>query len=70
MTNLDRMKLLVLAVKDLEEAVIAYEKARKVNEWRDGCDLLELPKHHTRAAIQRRIKQIRQDLLLVGKEYE
>lgn len=69
MNNLDRMNLIKLGVKDLEEAVSAYEKARNENPGR-GEWFWNLPKHHTRAAIQRRIKQIRQDLLLLGKEYE
>ena len=69
MNNLDRMKLIKLGVKDLEEAVCAYEKARKENPGRDEC-FWNLPKHHNRAAIQRRIKQMRQDLLMLGNEYE
>ena len=69
MNNIDRMNLIKLGVKDLEEAASAYEKARKENPGRDEC-FWNLPKHHTRAAIQRRIKQLRQDLLLMGKEYE
>lgn len=69
MNNLDRMNLIKLGVKDLEEAVCAYEKARKENPGRDEW-FWNLPKHYTRAAIQRRIKQMRQDLLLLGKEYE
>lgn len=31
MNNLDRMKLIKLGVKDLEESVCAYEYARKKN---------------------------------------
>lgn len=69
MNNIDRMKLIKLGVKDLEEAVCAYEKAREENPGRDEC-FWNLPKFHTRAAIQRRIKQLRQDLLLLMKEYE
>ena len=69
MNNLDRINLIKLGVKDLEEAVCAYEKARKENPGRYEC-FWNLPKHHTRAAIQRRIKQLRQDFLMLGKEYE
>lgn len=69
MKNSDRMKLIKLGLEDLEEAASAYEKAREENPGRDEC-FWNLPKPHTRAAIQRRIKQLRQDLLLIGNEYE
>lgn len=69
MNNLDRMKLIMLATQDLNDAVIAYEKARKVNPEKDDV-WWDLPRNHTRESIRRRIKQIRQDLLLLGKEYE
>lgn len=69
MTNLDRMKLIQLAVKDLNEAVNAYENARKVNH--EPYDVLwNLPRYHTRESIRRRIMQLRQDLFQLGKEYE
>lgn len=69
MNNLDLMKLIKLGVKDLEEAVCAYECARKKNpNTRDY--LLELPKYHTRESINRRIVQLRHDLLLLRNEYE
>ena len=66
MTNLDRMKMLALEVKNLEEAVKTYEKTkankdRPVYTW-------ELPRHCTKEAIKRLITQIRQDLLLLEKE--
>ena len=70
MNNLDRIKLIKLGVKDLEEAVCAYEYARK-NHPEEKCDYLWfLPKYHTRESICRRIKQLRQDLLQLGKEFE
>lgn len=69
MNNLDRMKLIKLGVKDLEEAVCAYECARKKHpNTRDY--LWGLPNYHTRESIYRRIVQLRQDLLLLRNEYE
>ena len=69
MNNLDRMNLIKLGVKDLEEAVCAYEYARKNNP--NTLDYLwGLPDCHTRESINRRIVQLRQDLLLLMKEYE
>ena len=69
MKNLDRIGMIKLGVKDLEEAVCAYEYARKKHpNTRDY--LLELPKYHTRESINRRIVQLRQDLLQLGKEIE
>ena len=67
--NLDRMKLIKLGVKDLEVAVCAYEYARKKNP--NTVDYLwGLPDYHTRESIYRRIVQLRQDLLQLGKEFE
>lgn len=61
MTNLEWMKLLTLAVKDLKEAVEVYEKAKSENRCTyTGYDV---PKHCSKEALKRRIKQIRQDLL-------
>lgn len=69
MKNLDKMKLIKLCVKDLDEAVCAYECARKKNP--NTLDyLLWLPKYHTRESIYRRIVQLRQELLQLGKEFE
>ena len=69
MNNLDRMNLIKLGVKDLEEAVSAYECARKNNP--NTWDYLwGLPNYHTRESINRRIVQLRQDLLQLGKEFE
>ena len=63
------MKLIKLGVKDLEEAVCAYEYARKKNP--NTVDYLwGLPDYHTRESIYRRIVQLRQDLLQLGKEFE
>ena len=69
MNNLDRMKLIKLGVKDLEESVCAYEYARKKNP-NTGDYLWGLPDYHTRESIYRRIVQLRQDLLQLGKEFE
>lgn len=69
MNNLDQMKLIKLCVKDLDEAVCAYECARKKNP--NTWDYLwGLPKYHTRESICRRIVQLRQELLQLGKEFE
>ena len=69
MNNLDQMKLIKLCVKDLDEAVRAYEGARKKNP--NTVDYLwGLPKYHTRESIHRRIVQLRQDLLQLGKAFE
>lgn len=69
MNNLDRMNLIKLGVKDLEEAVCAYEYARKKNP--NTCDYLwGLPDYHTRESIYRRIVKLRQDLSQLGKEIE
>lgn len=69
MNNLDRMNLIKLGVKDLEEAVCAYEYAREKhpNTW---DNLWGLPNYHRRESIYRRIVQLRQDLLQLGKEFE
>lgn len=67
MTNLDRMKMLALAVKDLEEAVKTYEKIKAEHGGKITFSLY-LPRPVTKEAIKRRITQIRQDLLLLEKE--
>lgn len=65
MNNLDRMKLLTLAAKDLDDAVKVYEKAKAENKYVYArCDV---PKHCSKEAIKRRITQLRQDLLLLEK---
>lgn len=69
MNNLERMKLIRLDVKDLEEAVCAYEYARK-NHPNTGDLWWGLPDYHTRESIYRRIIQLRQYLLQLGKEFE
>ena len=69
MNNLDRMDLIRLHVKDLEEAVRAYECARE--KFPDIVDLCwVLPDYHTRESIHRRILQLLKDLLQLGKEFE
>ena len=66
MTILDRMKMLTLASKDLGEAVKVYadEKAKSKYVYAG----YSVPMHCSKEAIKRRIKQMRQDLLLLEKE--
>lgn len=66
MTNLDRMKLLMLETKDLDEAVKVYEKAKAENKFVYAG--YAVPMHCSKEAIKRRIAQMRQDLLILGKE--
>lgn len=69
MNSLDRMELIKLCVKDLDEAVRAYKCARE--KFPNIVDLCwGLPDYHTRESIHRRIVQLRQDLLQLGKEFE
>lgn len=65
MTNLDRMKMLALAVKDLEDAVKTYEKAK--TDKGSPVYVWDVPRHCTKEAIKRRITQIRQDLLMLER---
>lgn len=65
MTNLEWMKLMTLAMKDLKEAVEVYEKAKV--EGRRVWSGYDVPKHCSKEAIERRITQIRQDLLQLEK---
>ena len=66
MTILDRMKLLTLAAKDLNDAVNVYGKAKAEDKYvYAGCTV---PMHCSKEAIKRRITQMRQDLLLLEKE--
>lgn len=64
----DRIDLLMLAAKDLEEAVNAYVKAKK--EAPHGCVYagVHVPLHHSKEAIERRIVGMRQDLLALKEE--
>lgn len=57
--------MLMLAAKDLDEAVKVYEKARADGSYvYAGC---AVPMHCGKEAIKRRITQMRQDLLLLEK---
>lgn len=67
MTNLERMKMLTLAIKDMDDAVRAYEKAKAENGGYAYAGY-GVPTHHSKEAIKRRITQIRQDLLVLEKE--
>lgn len=66
MTILDRMKILTLASKDLNEAVKVYEDAKAEGKYVYAGR--SVPMHCSKEAIKRRIKQMRQDLLLLEKE--
>ena len=66
MTILDRMKMLSLAAKDLNDAVTVYGKAKAENKY--VCAGYTVPMHCSKEAIKRRITQMRQDLLLLEKE--
>jgi hypothetical protein len=61
----DRIDLLMLAAKDLEEAVKAYAKAAK-----EGCVFAgtSVPLRYSKEAIERRIVQMRQDLNTLREE--
>jgi hypothetical protein len=66
MTIIDRMKMLTLASKDLNEAVKVYADAKAERKYvYAGC---AVPLHCSKEAIKRRITQMRQDLLLLEKE--
>lgn len=66
MTILDRMKLLTLTAKDLNDAVTVYGNAKA--EVKYGQVWRDVPMHCSKEAIKRRITQMRQDLLLLEKE--
>lgn len=66
MKNLDRMKLIMLAAKDLEEAVMECAKAK--GDKRFAWSGYDGPKHYSPESIRRRIVQLRQDLLMLEKE--
>ena len=59
------MKLLMLGMKDLDEVVKVYEKAKAKNRW--VCAGYEVPIYCSKGAIERRIIQMRQDLLQLSK---
>ena len=63
MKNSDLMKLIALAVQDLEEAVNAYEAEKENTKWvRAGY---EVPMHYSKESIMRRITQLRQNLWML-----
>ena len=66
MTYLDRMKLLMLLANDLNDAVKVYDKVKAKDNY--TCAGYNIPMHCTKRAIERRITQMRQDLLLLEKE--
>lgn len=65
MRPIDRMVLVTMSAQDLEEAVRAYEKAKKDSGrvWAG----YEVPMYHSKESIKRRIVQMRQDLLMLEK---
>ena len=68
MTLRNRMDFISLAVKALDDVVKEYAAAKDKAGDRTlyaGCNV---PMHSSKEAITRRIKQIRQDLLLLEKE--
>ena len=67
MNSHEIMQLIKYAVRDLQEAVTAYNAAIEGNNNKWGYGL-GLPNHQSREAIKRRIVQIRQDLLMLEKE--
>lgn len=67
MTDRDRMALVNLAVKDLNDAVNEYVKAKKESGNRTPYPGYDVPMHCSKESIKRRIKQLRQDLLLLEK---
>lgn len=64
----DRIDLIMLAAKDLEEAVKAYAKAAKEAPhgyvYAGTC----VPMHYSKESIERRIVQMRQDLNMLREE--
>lgn len=64
----DRINLLMLAAKDLKEAVDTYAKA--VNDAPHGWVRagINVPLHYSKEAIERRIVQMRQDLNILREE--
>ena len=64
----DRIKLLMLAAKDLEEAVNAYVKAREQNGSSYVFAGSDVPLYYSKESIERRIVGMRQDLHMLRKE--
>lgn len=64
----DRINLIMLAAKDLNEAVNAYAKAagNAPHGWVQAS--INVPLYHSKEAIERRIVQMRQDLLMLREE--
>lgn len=69
MTLEEQARLVELAVKDLRDAVLFYAKACDKSRYgvaRYGVD--EIPRYYSKESIMRRVKQIRQDLLLLERK--
>lgn len=64
----ERIDLLMLETKDLVDAVNAYAKAKKEAPHGYVYAGVNVPLHHTKEAIERRIVQMRQDLNVLREE--
>lgn len=64
----ERIDLLMLAAKDLEEAVKAYAKAQKESPHGYVWAGNNIPLYYSKEAIERRIVQMRQDLHILREE--
>ena len=68
MTLRDRMDFIALAVKALDDVMKEYAPAKGEAGNRPLYAGYDVPMHSSKEAIARRIKQLRQDLLLLEKE--
>lgn len=62
MQSKERMQLISLAIKDLAEAVAAYEEAQAKCKYGSPSVGYGIPAHYSKEAIKRRIVTLRQDL--------
>ena len=67
MTNKDMARLIVLAAKDLEDAVNVYEKAKAEGQRERVWSGFHVPQYCSLEAIKHRITQLRHDLLHLEK---
>lgn len=64
----ERIDLIMLAAKDLEEAVIAYAMAKDHSITGRVYAGVGIPLHYSKESIERRIVQLRQDLNILREE--
>ena len=64
----ERIDLIMLAAKDLEEAVSAYAMAKDHSITGRVYAGYGIPLHYSKESIERRIVQIRQDLNILREE--